>query len=140
MSDYVKDQIMKLVSWKEPNVIIIVSIIDNYAKDGGEELLPRCIAFELRMLNDCMGIRLENAVDLGRKFLAAIFSVIVYSRMQTSIRIGLVTASPPSEVYAITVTFFSPISKGIMGNRKVTASLPFMRNRCGADLLFSRES
>ena len=51
--------------------------IDDYAKDGGDELLPRCIAFELRILNDSAGIRLKNAVHHGKnkKFLAAIFSV-----------------------------------------------------------------
>ena len=40
--------------------------------------LPRCIAFELRILNDSIGMRLKNAVHLGKKFLAAILSVIVY--------------------------------------------------------------
>ena len=34
--------------------------------------------FELRIFNDSIGIRLKNAVHLGKKFLAAIFTVIVY--------------------------------------------------------------
>ena len=53
-------------------------IIDDYAKDGGKELFTKMHAFELRILNDSIGIRLKNAVHLGKKFLAAIFSVMVY--------------------------------------------------------------
>ena len=45
---------------------------------AARNFLPRCIAFESRILNDYIGIRLKNAVHLGKKFLAAIFSVIVY--------------------------------------------------------------
>ena len=33
----------------------------------------------LTILNDSIGIRLKNAVHLGKKFLAAIFSAILYS-------------------------------------------------------------
>ena len=40
--------------------------------------LPRCFAFELRILHDSIRIRLKTAVHLRKKFLAAIFSVIVY--------------------------------------------------------------
>ena len=36
--------------------------------------LPRCIAFELQIFNDSIGIRLKNAVHLGKKFLTTIFS------------------------------------------------------------------
>ena len=52
--------------------------MDDHAKDGGEELLPRCIASELCFFNDLIGIRLKNAVHLGKKFLAAVFGIIVY--------------------------------------------------------------
>ena len=44
---------------------------------AARNFLPRCIAFELQIFNDCMGIRLKIAVHLGKKFLAAIFSAIV---------------------------------------------------------------
>ena len=44
--------------------------------------LPRCIVFELRILNDSIGIRSKNVVHLDKKFLAAIFSVIVYCSFQ----------------------------------------------------------
>ena len=56
--------------------------IDDYAKDGGEELLPRCNVFLLQILNNSIGIRLKNAVHLGKKLLAAIFSVILYLQIQ----------------------------------------------------------
>ena len=45
---------------------------------AARNFLPRCIAFELRIFNGSIGIRLKNAMHLGKKFLAAIFSVIVY--------------------------------------------------------------
>ena len=54
--------------------------IDDYAKDGGEELLPRCTAFFNRIPTESLWIRNSNAMHLGKKFLAAIFSVIVYSK------------------------------------------------------------
>ena len=47
-------------------------------KMAARNFLPRCIVFKLRILNDCIEIRLKNAVHLGKKFLAAIFSVILY--------------------------------------------------------------
>ena len=42
--------------------------------------LPRCIAFELGIVYASIGIgtRLQNAIHLGKKFLAAIFSVIMH--------------------------------------------------------------
>ena len=42
--------------------------------------LPRSILLELQIFNDSIGIRLKNAVHLGKKFLAAIFSIIAYSK------------------------------------------------------------
>ena len=41
--------------------------------------LSRFIAFELQVFNDSIGIQLKNAVHLGKKFLAIIFSTIIYS-------------------------------------------------------------
>ena len=52
--------------------------IDNCMEDGGKEFLPRCTALYLRMIDDSVGILLKNAMHLGKKFLAAIFSSIVY--------------------------------------------------------------
>ena len=52
--------------------------IDDYAKDGGEELFTKMHCVLIANPNDSIGIRLENAVHLGKEFLAAIFSVIVY--------------------------------------------------------------
>ena len=40
--------------------------------------LPICIALELQIFNDSIGIRLKNAVHLGKKSFAAIFIAIVY--------------------------------------------------------------
>ena len=40
--------------------------------------LQRCIAFQLRIINDPIGIQKYNPMHLGKKFLAAIFSLIVY--------------------------------------------------------------
>ena len=56
----------------------VVTGIEDCAKDGSDEFLPRCIAFELQIFTDSIGIRLKNAVHLGKKILAAIFSAIVY--------------------------------------------------------------
>ena len=53
--------------------------IDNYAKDGSEELLPRSIAFFNRIPIESLRIRNENAMHLSKKFLVAIFSVMVCS-------------------------------------------------------------
>ena len=53
--------------------------IDDYTKDGGKEFLSRCTVFYLQIPNNSVGIRLKNAMHLGRKFLAAIFSAIVFS-------------------------------------------------------------
>ena len=52
--------------------------IDDYAKDGGEEFLPRCIAFYNRIPIDSLTILLQTQFDLGNALLAAIFSAIVY--------------------------------------------------------------
>ena len=52
--------------------------IHDYAKDGGEEFLPRCFAFYNRIPIDSLTIPDSNAMHLGKMFLAAIFSVIVY--------------------------------------------------------------
>ena len=49
---------------------------------AARNFLPRCTALELQIFNDFIGIRLNNAVHLGKKFLAAIFSTIVYSRQK----------------------------------------------------------
>ena len=40
--------------------------------------LQTCTAFELGIVNESIGVRSQKAVHLGKKFLAAIFSVIVY--------------------------------------------------------------
>ena len=53
--------------------------MDDYAKDGGEELLRRCIVFLYQIFNDSIEIRLNNAMHLGKTLLAGIFSAIVYS-------------------------------------------------------------
>ena len=45
---------------------------------AARNFLPRFIAFELQIFNDFLGIRLKYAVHLGKKFLAAIFSAIIY--------------------------------------------------------------
>ena len=52
--------------------------MDDCAKDGIVEVLPEYNAFELGLLNESMGIRLWNAMQLGKKFLAAVFSTIMY--------------------------------------------------------------
>ena len=36
-------------------------------------LLPRCIVFESRIVNDSIGIQLKSALHVGKKFLATIF-------------------------------------------------------------------
>ena len=58
----------------------IYTAVDDCTKDDGEEFLSRCIAFELRILSDSLGIRLKNAVHLGKKLSTAIFSAIVYCK------------------------------------------------------------
>ena len=55
--------------------------------------LPRCIAFELQIFNDSIVVRLKNAVHLGKKFLAAIFSAIIFSAV--SIRKNYVDQGAP---------------------------------------------
>ena len=62
----------------ESSVFWPLVLIDDYAKDGGEELLPRCTAFYLQIFTNSIGTRLRNVVHLGKKFLAAIFNAIVY--------------------------------------------------------------
>ena len=49
------DQIVNDIHLGKIHHIIVISI-DDYAKVGGKELLPRCIAFELRIFNDSIGI------------------------------------------------------------------------------------
>ena len=51
--------------------------MDDYAKDGGEELFTRCAAFFDGVPMESLNIRNANAMDLGKTLLAAIFSVIV---------------------------------------------------------------
>ena len=55
-------------------------ILDDYAKDGGEALLPKCTAFELGNFNEAIGVRLLNAIYLSKRILVAIFSMILYVR------------------------------------------------------------
>ena len=52
--------------------------IEDCAKDGGEEFFTEVHCVRITNLKDPIGIRLKNAVHLGKKFLAAIFSAIVY--------------------------------------------------------------
>ena len=47
-------------------------------KMAARNFLPRCIAFYNRIPIDSLTIPNSNAMHLGKKFLAAIFSVIVY--------------------------------------------------------------
>ena len=47
-------------------------------KRVARNFLQRCIAFELQIHNDSIGIRLKSPVDLGKKLIVAILSVIVY--------------------------------------------------------------
>ena len=51
---------------------------DDYAKTGGEEFLPRCIAFFNRIPKESLIIPNSHATHIGTTFLAAIFSVIVF--------------------------------------------------------------
>ena len=46
-----------------------IFLIEDCAKDGGEDLFRRSIAFELQIFNDSIGIRLKNAVHLGKNHL-----------------------------------------------------------------------
>ena len=52
--------------------------IEDCAKDGGEEFFTEMHCVRIINLKDSIGIRLKNAIHLGKKFLAAIFSAIVY--------------------------------------------------------------
>ena len=52
-------------------------IKDDCAKDYGKVLLPRCIAFFNRITIESLKIHRSNAVHLGKKFVAAIFSAII---------------------------------------------------------------
>ena len=52
--------------------------IQDYAKDGARNFLPRYITFELFIVNYSIGIRLQNEMHLGKIFLAA-FSVRFYA-------------------------------------------------------------
>ena len=60
------------------SIPVQILTIDDCTKDGGEEFLPRCTAFELRTFGDFIRIRLKNTMHLGKRFLATIFSTIVY--------------------------------------------------------------
>ena len=51
---------------------------EDCAKDSGEEFFTEMYCVRITNLKDSIGIRLKNAVHLGKKFLAAIFSAIVY--------------------------------------------------------------
>ena len=57
--------------------MVLIEKIENCAKDGGRDFLPTCIVLYLRILNS-VGIQLKNAMHVGKNFLAAIFSAIVY--------------------------------------------------------------
>ena len=48
------------------------------AKDGCEEFLTKMQCVRIANLQRYIGIRLKNALHLGKKFLAAIYSAIVY--------------------------------------------------------------
>ena len=39
---------------------LFLTLIEDCAKDGGEEFLPRCIAFELQIFDDSIAIRLGS--------------------------------------------------------------------------------
>ena len=54
-------------------------------KMAAKNFLPRCIAFYNRIPIDSLAIPNSNAMHLGKKFLAAIFSVIVYSSIESKI-------------------------------------------------------
>ena len=49
---------------------------------AARNFLPRCIAFYNRIPIDSLKIHHSNAMHLDKKFLAAIFSVIVYSLVE----------------------------------------------------------
>ena len=59
--------------------MVVALSIDDCAKDGCEEFFTEMHCVRITNLEDYIGIRLKNAVHLGKKFLAAIFSAIVYS-------------------------------------------------------------
>ena len=52
-------------------------------KMAAKNFLPRCIAFEVQIFDDSIGIQLKNALHLGKKFLTAIFSAILYCKIST---------------------------------------------------------
>ena len=54
----------------------------DHLTDACEEHLSRCIAFSSWIFNDSIGIRVKNAMHLGKKLLAAVFHVIVWSVRQ----------------------------------------------------------
>ena len=41
--------------------------MDDYAKDGGEQFLPRCTAFFNRIPTESLRIRIKNAMRLSKK-------------------------------------------------------------------------
>lgn len=45
---------------------------------AAKNFLPSCMAFQLRIFCDFIEVQLKSAMVLGLKFLAAIFSIIVY--------------------------------------------------------------
>ena len=55
-----------------------VTAIEDCAKDGGEEFFTEMHCVRITNLKDSIGIRLKNAMHLGKKILPAIFSAIVY--------------------------------------------------------------
>ena len=57
---------------------ILQSTIDNCTRDGGEEFLTKMHCVFNRIPFESLRIRDSNAMHLGKKFLAAIFSAIVY--------------------------------------------------------------
>ena len=62
------------------NVVGLIITRDSYARDGGEELFTKmhCVLRSNSYGNETLKIRKSNAAHLGKKFVAAIFSVIVY--------------------------------------------------------------
>ena len=53
---------------------------------AARNFLPRCVACELRIYDDSIRSRVKNTMHFGKKFLAAMFGVIVYLR-QTLVKV-----------------------------------------------------
>ena len=68
------------------------------AKDGCEEFLTKMQCVRIANLQRYIGIRLKNALHLGKKFLAAIFSAIVYC--------GVINPSKLKMIYTIVASTY----------------------------------